>query len=110
MADTVTILATSTHSGGTQTLKSEKVKGDAYFGTTDGLHTVMIDLAGFLGTIKQNSSGALESANLVVNLRCMQLIGKKSLLYAGGGITNQSTAEMEWEETEAKIQTLKSIF
>lgn len=66
--------------------------------------------SGFLGTIKQNSSGALESANLVVNLRCMQLIGKKSLLYAGGGITNQSTAEMEWEETEAKIQTLKSIF
>lgn len=56
MADTVTILATSTHSGGTQTLTSEKVKGDAYFGTTDGLHTVMIDLAGFLGTIKIQGS------------------------------------------------------
>ena len=66
--------------------------------------------SGFLGTIKQNSTGALESANLVVNLRCMQLIGQKSLLYAGGGITKQSTPEMEWEETEAKIQTLKSIF
>ena len=62
MADTVTILATSTHSGGTQTLKSEKVKGDAYFGTTDGLHTVMIDLAGFLGTIKIQGSLADDPA------------------------------------------------
>ena len=52
MADTVQILETSSHTSGTQTLKSEKVKGDAYFGTTDGLHTVMIDLAGFIGTIK----------------------------------------------------------
>lgn len=56
MADTVTILATSTHSGGTQTLTSEKVQGDAYFGTTDGLHTVMVDLAGFIGTIKIQGS------------------------------------------------------
>ena len=56
MADTVQILETSSHTSGTQTLKSEKVKGDAYFGTTDGLHTVMIDLAGFLGTIKIQGS------------------------------------------------------
>ena len=66
--------------------------------------------SGFLGTIKQDSFGDLESANLVVNLRCMQLMGKKALLYAGSGITSQSTPEMEWEETEAKMQTLKSIF
>ena len=56
MADTVQILETSSHTSGTQTLKSEKVKGDAYFGTTDGLHTVMIDLAGFIGTIKIQGS------------------------------------------------------
>ena len=37
-------------------MQSDKVKGDAYFGTTDGLHTVMIDLAGFLGTIKIQGS------------------------------------------------------
>ena len=55
MADTVTLLSTNTFSNST-TLKSEKVKGDAYFGTTDGLHTVMIDLAGFIGTIKIQGS------------------------------------------------------
>ena len=62
MADTVQILGTSSHTSGTQTLKSEKVKGDAYFGTTDGLHTVMIDLAGFIGTIKIQGSLADDPA------------------------------------------------
>jgi len=62
MADTVQILETSSHTSGTQTLKSEKVKGDAYFGTTDGLHTVMIDLAGFIGTIKIQGSLADDPA------------------------------------------------
>tara|TARA_Y200000002_G_scaffold322025_1_gene282438 strand:- start:796 stop:1194 length:399 start_codon:yes stop_codon:yes gene_type:complete len=56
MADTITVLTTSSHSSGTQTLQSEKVKGDAYFGTTDGLHTVMVDLNGFIGTIKIQGS------------------------------------------------------
>tara|TARA_Y100001937_G_scaffold16405_1_gene22665 strand:- start:3397 stop:3792 length:396 start_codon:yes stop_codon:yes gene_type:complete len=61
MADTVTLLSTNTFSNST-TLKSEKVKGDAYFGTTDGLHTVMIDLAGFIGTIKIQGSLADDPA------------------------------------------------
>ena len=63
MADTVQILETSSHTSGTQTLKSEKVKGDAYFGTTDGLHTIMIDLAGFIGTIKIQGSLADDPAD-----------------------------------------------
>ena len=62
MADTVQILETSSHTSGTQTLKSEKVKGDAYFGATDGLHTVMINLAGFIGTIKIQGSLADDPA------------------------------------------------
>ena len=56
MSDTVSILSTNTHSSGTQTLTSEKVKGDAYFGNTDGLHTIMIDLNDFVGSIKIQGS------------------------------------------------------
>ena len=59
MADTVSLLTTSVHSGGTQTLQSEKAKGDAYFGQNDGLHTVMIELNGFIGTVK--IQGSLET-------------------------------------------------
>ena len=58
MADTVTILSTSVFSGST-TLTSEKVKGDAYFGQSDGLHTIMVNLNDFTGTIK--IQGSLET-------------------------------------------------
>lgn len=55
MADTVTLLSTNTFSN-SATLQSEKAKGDAYFGTSDGLHTIMIDLNDFIGTIKIQGS------------------------------------------------------
>ena len=58
MADTIQILTTSTFSN-SATLQSDKVKGDAYFGTTDGLHTIMVDLSAFIGTIK--IQGSLEN-------------------------------------------------
>ena len=58
MADTVTILSTSVFSGST-TLTSEKVKGDAYYGQSDGLHTIMVNLNDFIGTIK--IQGSLET-------------------------------------------------
>ena len=55
MADTVTLLSTNTFSN-SATLQSEKAKGDAYFGQSDGLHTIMIDLNDFIGTIKIQGS------------------------------------------------------
>jgi len=58
MADTVTILSTSVFSNIT-TLTSEKVKGDASFGQSDGLHTIMVNLNDFTGTIK--IQGSLET-------------------------------------------------
>ena len=61
MADTVTLLSTNTFSN-SATLQSEKAKGDAYFGTSDGLHTVMIDLNDFIGTIKIQGSLADDPA------------------------------------------------
>jgi isochorismate synthase len=30
-------------------------------------------------------------------------------LFAGGGITDKSDSEKEWEETELKINTLKTL-
>lgn len=58
MADTVTILSQSVFSN-SATLVSEKVKGDAYYGQSDGLHTVVVNLNDFIGTIKVQ--GSLES-------------------------------------------------
>ncbi len=44
-----------------------------------------------------------------VNLRCMQIFENSVVLYAGGGITKDSDPEAEWEETQAKMQTLLRV-
>jgi isochorismate synthase len=57
---------------------------------------------GFLGTIHPENG-----CQLYVNLRCMQLLQQKIVLYSGAGITASSVAENEWIETENKLETLK---
>jgi isochorismate synthase len=44
--------------------------------------------------------------NLFVNLRSAQIMDNKLYLYVGGGLTQQSVPESEWEETENKAKTL----
>lgn len=44
-----------------------------------------------------------------VTLRCCCFSRDKVSLYAGGGITADSVPEDEWNETEAKLETLTSI-
>ena len=39
----------------------------------------------------------------------MQVFKDKFALYIGGGITADSNAEKEWEETEIKSQTLADV-
>ena len=60
--------------------------------------------AGFLGPM-----GIDDKLQLFVNLRCMKVLDNKVALYIGGGITSDSRAEDEWEETEIKAETLLSI-
>lgn len=48
--------------------------------------------------------------DLYVNLRCAQAIEDKVYLYLGGGFTQDSIPEKEWEETEKKSRTLMNIF
>ena len=39
----------------------------------------------------------------------MKVLENQLILYVGGGITSESVAEDEWEETEIKADTLLSI-
>ncbi len=50
-----------------------------------------------------------EQTHLFVNLRCMQVFKDKFALYIGGGITADSNALKEWEETEMKSQTMADV-
>ena len=58
--------------------------------------------AGYLGPIRDNEG----EADLYVNIRCMRVKGQTISFYAGAGLTSQSDAQMETEETSHKIDTL----
>lgn len=48
-------------------------------------------------------------AKLYVTLRCMNFSRKTCRLYAGGGLLKESTEENEWQETEAKLDTMRQL-
>ena len=58
--------------------------------------------SGFLGPVDDH-------LHFYVNLRCMEVIDNRCCIYVGSGITAESTAEGEWEETVLKSQTLLSM-
>ena len=59
---------------------------------------------GYLGELNVNNE-----TNLYVNLRCMEIEKERISLYIGGGITKDSLAENEWEETVYKAEIMKRI-
>lgn len=66
---------------------------------------------GFLGELNvENKSDLYENkSDLYVNLRCMQLKKETIHIYIGGGITKESNAIKEWEETKNKALVIKNI-
>ena len=57
--------------------------------------------SGYLGPVNYANSTAI-----FVNLRCMEYLGKKGILYAGAGVTEDSDPEKEIQETELKFNTI----
>ncbi|WMN11560.1 chorismate-binding protein [Marivirga salinae] len=60
--------------------------------------------SGFMGPVHLNNL-----SHLFVNLRCCQIYNQSVTFYAGAGITEDSKAEKEWEETEMKCKVLSNI-
>ncbi len=59
--------------------------------------------AGYLGP---TGGGSIQ---LYVSLRCMQIFPGFCRLYAGGGLMPDSDEESEWQETAAKMQTMRAL-
>ena len=59
---------------------------------------------GYLGELDNQTNSWL-----FVNLRCMQVYHHSFKIYVGGGITKDSIAEKEWDETQLKSRTLLSV-
>lgn len=63
--------------------------------------------SGFVGPLQMQGK-----THLYVSLRCMHILPEVHAceLYAGGGLLKESEMQKEWEETEAKMQTIKRVF
>ena len=59
---------------------------------------------GFLGPWNMNNT-----THLFVNLRCAKILKKELEVYVGGGLTADSIAEREWDETRHKSQTMLTV-
>ena len=72
--------------------------------------TSALSILVFLGELNvRRGSIDSEDSSLFVNLRCMEIKNNKALLYVGGGITKDSDAEKEWDETVSKSAVMKAI-
>ena len=61
---------------------------------------------GFLGPINLDGK---ERINLFVNLRCLKFSSGKVRVFVGGGVTENSNPEREWEETQLKSGTILEV-
>jgi len=60
---------------------------------------------GFLGLFDPERN----SADFYVNLRCLAYRSSRFHLYVGGGITRDSRAQNEWQETQRKMTTMGQV-
>ena len=76
-------------------------KRDAFQFIIRNEHTPRRYYSGFMGPIGEAST------HLYVSLRCMNIEDNHYHLYAGGGLLKDSMMEQEWQETEAKLETMR---
>ena len=69
---------------------------------THNEHTPRRYYSGFMGMLDPAAE-----THLYVSLRCMNIEGNRYHLYAGGGLLKDSQKELEWAETEAKLETMR---
>ena len=65
-------------------------------------HTPRLYYSGFTGPL-----GIGGETHLYVSLRCMKIVDNQYNLYAGGGLLTESNEASEWQETEAKLETMR---
>ena len=96
MANSETILSANTHPGdGANTvITGDKFKGDGYYGRSDGLHTVQIDLAGFIGKVAMQ--GTLATNPVEADWFTVELGTGNSSVDTTGLITAQNITSVEY--------------
>jgi hypothetical protein len=116
---TVTLIPTTTHgtavgnyNGSSASFSSDKVKGDGYYGFSDGMHTVAWRVSDFVGTVKIQGSLAQDPAStdwVDINLR--EADGSYSAT-ADGLISEVTTLSQQYTTatSESRVYNLKGNF
>ena len=86
-------------------------KQESYRFILENEHTPRLYYSGFMGplNLKPQTSHLSPLTSLYVSLRCMQITNSTYRLYAGGGLLKDSIEELEWQETEAKLETMRRV-
>tara|TARA_B110000881_G_scaffold29755_1_gene22208 strand:- start:77 stop:481 length:405 start_codon:yes stop_codon:yes gene_type:complete len=96
MANSETILSANTHPGDSANtvITGDKFKGDGYYGRSDGLHTVQVDLAGFIGKVAMQ--GTLATNPVEADWFTLVLDSGKQSVDTTGLVATQSVTSVEY--------------
>ena len=100
-----TILSANTHLGDStiETVTGEKFKGDGYYGRSDGLHTVQVDLNGFIGTVTMQ--GTLATNPVEADWFTLVLDSGQQSVDTTGLVTTQSITSVEYTSVTTNTKT-----
>ena len=104
MSNSQSILTINQHPGDstTETITGDKFKGDGYYGRSDGLHTIQINLSGFLGDIEMQGTLAVNpTADDWFTVR----LGSGQTIDTTGKIFNAITSKLEYTDNETSSKT-----
>ena len=104
MANSITILSNQAHVGDStvQTHTGDKFKGDGYYGRSDGLHTIQINLSGFLGDVQLQGTLAVDpTADDWFTIR----LGSGQTIDTTGKIVSSTTSKLEYASNETSSKT-----
>ena len=104
MSNSQSILTINQHPGDstTETITGDKFKGDGYYGRSDGLHTIQINLSGFLGDIEMQGTLAVDpTADDWFTVR----LGSGQTIDTTGKIFNAITSKLEYTDNETSSKT-----
>ena len=92
-------------------IKNENYKREFYTGFLGEMHIkTSVSRNSNSRNVENNAYATVKTvSNLFVNLRCMKIDNQEAIIYVGGGITKDSNAESEWEETVQKTLVMKKV-
>ena len=104
MAQSELILANQMHPGDStaQTTFGEKIKGDGYYGRSDGLHTIQVNLSGFLGNVEIQGTLAINPTDADY---FPILLGSGQKVDTSGKVSVNTVTKLEYTANETSSKT-----